>query len=359
MGQRYFNESRIVKFEINSTGLVTQFIEKYQLWLDHDEFYKSEKHIRVENSKNGIPCYHYLDISNINKHTNHLIAIDCLTEGIHAKEFFEQYNKTNRYLIFSNGTWDSVYYNLPIDYKIVYHKFFLFEMADTYNTPNRFCYYIDKKYNFSSTKPYVFLSTVGNVRPERDYLVEKLKSDLRYKNFLLRYSGQDLVGNGELDVIKVTPGNFDPYIKILEKHHHNISQTLPINLFNQAHFNLIVESDINWLNEFFLTEKTIKNLIVGMPFIIVGTPHFLKNLKELGFETYSDLWDESYDDITDYQQRVDKIVELCNNLSTFDWVTNKERLIQIGQKNQLNFLNLDRVANKEFIDFEKTVKDIL
>ena len=83
----------------------------------------------------------------------------------------------------------------------------------------------------------------------------------------------------------------------MEKYYHSISQTLPIDLYNQCRFNLTVETDLDWTNEFFLTEKTVKNLIIGMPFVSVSTPHFLKNLRSLGFETYSSVWDESYDDI--------------------------------------------------------------
>ncbi len=363
MVQAHTKGGRTVTLKINASlcGLTEQLIKRYQMWHDYRNFYKpstSNSKPLLENSESGIPCYPYTSINEINQNENSLIAIDCLTEGIHSMYFFKKYNKSNQYLIFSNGTWDISYYDLKINYRIMYHKFFLFEMADTYNTPNKFCYYLDKKYNFLNSKSYIFVSTIGNIRPERTYLVKQLMSKLKYKNFLLRYSGEDINGIGNSDIIKIEPGNFDPYTHILKKYYHSISQTLPIELFNQGHVNLIVETDINWANEFFLTEKTIKNLIIGMPFIIVGTPHFLKNLKALGFETYSSLWDEGYDDIEDYCQRIDKIVELCNNLLNFDWESNQTELIRIGQQNQLNFLNLNKVIDQEFLEIEKTIRDL-
>lgn len=342
--------------KIAPCNLVSHLIERYQIWSDAQSFYTGSHTPKVKLDPAGIPCYLYNDVKQINQHTNSLIAIDCLTEGVHSLPDFVQYNKSNRYLIFANGTWDRNTYDLGINYQLVQHNFFLFDMADTYNSPNKFCYYLDKTRDYASAKPYVFISTTGNVRPERDYLVEKLMTSLDYDNFLFRYSGQDINGSGAADVISVEPGNFDPYSLILDKYYHNVSQTLPINLYNQGHFNLTVETDLSWADSFFLTEKTIKNLVVGMPFVSVATTHFLKNLRSLGFETYSSLWDESYDDILDYYQRVDCIVKLCNNLGSFNWAAAQKELQRIGEKNQLNFLRLNKLADREFLNLEKAIE---
>ena len=50
--------------------------------------------------------------------------------------------------------------------------------------------------------------------------------------------------------------------------------------YNQSYFNIVVETDINYTDNFFLTEKTVKALLTGMPFVIVGTPDFIKNLQQ-------------------------------------------------------------------------------
>lgn len=47
---------------------------------------------------------------------------------------------------------------------------------------------------------------------------------------------------------------------------------------------------------FFPTEKTIRPLVGCKPMLIYGPRHFLKNLRDMGFCTWSDIWDESYDD---------------------------------------------------------------
>jgi hypothetical protein len=95
-----------------------------------------------------------------------------------------------------------------------------------------------------------------------------------------------------------------------------------------------------------------------MPFLIVATPHFLKYLRELGFHTYGDLWDESYDEELDYIKRIDKIVDLCNNLDTFDWESNRSALELIAMKNKCNFLNLNHIMDTVFQQFEQSIRNL-
>jgi hypothetical protein len=66
----------------------------------------------------------------------------------------------------------------------------------------------------------------------------------------------------------------------------------------------------------FFTEKIFKPLAFGHPFLVFSSAGALSKLKELGFETYSTIFDESYDDIVDPQQRFDfllkQILHICN-----------------------------------------------
>ena len=71
-----------------------------------------------------------------------------------------------------------------------------------------------------------------------------------------------------------------------------------------------------------LTEKTFKPICMQMPFIMVSTAGSLKYLRSYGFRTFGDLWDESYDDETDNDKRLDKI---CDLLVSLDQLTDKER----------------------------------
>jgi hypothetical protein len=47
---------------------------------------------------------------------------------------------------------------------------------------------------------------------------------------------------------------------------------------------------------FFPTEKIWRPMILKTPFMLQGPVNFLRNLKKLGFKTFSKFWDESYDE---------------------------------------------------------------
>ena len=46
---------------------------------------------------------------------------------------------------------------------------------------------------------------------------------------------------------------------------------------------------------FFPTEKTIRPVMAAKPMLVYGPRYFLARLRTMGFQTYNDLWDESYD----------------------------------------------------------------
>lgn len=48
---------------------------------------------------------------------------------------------------------------------------------------------------------------------------------------------------------------------------------------------------------FLPTEKTIRPMLYRKPIVVYGPRHFLHNLREQGFRTWSDCWDESYDEL--------------------------------------------------------------
>ena len=72
-----------------------------------------------------------------------------------------------------------------------------------------------------------------------------------------------------------------------------------------------------------VTEKMFKPIRYMQPFVLVGAPYSLKHLKDLGFRTFEDFWDESYDLTVDHNQRLKKVMETCNQISNF---THKETL---------------------------------
>lgn len=63
-----------------------------------------------------------------------------------------------------------------------------------------------------------------------------------------------------------------------------------------------------------LTEKTFKPIALGMPFVLVATAGSLEYLRSYGFETFGNIWDESYDTIADPHKRILAIADLLKSL---------------------------------------------
>jgi hypothetical protein len=63
-----------------------------------------------------------------------------------------------------------------------------------------------------------------------------------------------------------------------------------------------------------LTEKTLKPIALGMPFVLSAPAHSLSYLKSYGFKTFDTVWDESYDLEENDLQRSMKIVDLLKTL---------------------------------------------
>lgn len=63
----------------------------------------------------------------------------------------------------------------------------------------------------------------------------------------------------------------------------------------------------------YISEKTFRPISCKRPFIIVGAAHTLKLLQTLGFKTFPNIVNESYDNIQDPEQRLVAIIKEINN----------------------------------------------
>ena len=103
-------------------------------------------------------------------------------------------------------------------------------------------------------------------------------------------------------------------------------------LYLDTYFSIVGETEFfdNWKD--YTTEKVIKPIQQFHPFVIIGRPYVLKDLKSYGFKTFSDFWDESYDNIEDNQHRILKVYELIRELinkSDEEWELLYKQIIPI------------------------------
>lgn len=73
---------------------------------------------------------------------------------------------------------------------------------------------------------------------------------------------------------------------------------------------IVAESEI--YNSFVFTEKTMRSMYAGKPFILLAGPGSLKNLQRWGFKTFSPFIDESYDTIENTE---DRFRAICNEIN--------------------------------------------
>jgi hypothetical protein len=78
-------------------------------------------------------------------------------------------------------------------------------------------------------------------------------------------------------------------------------------------------SETNDNHKIFMTEKLWKPVMCQHFFIVHGNYLYLQRLREIGFKTFGQYFDESYDLEADSDKRIEKIVALLENLRNFDW----------------------------------------
>jgi len=104
------------------------------------------------------------------------------------------------------------------------------------------------------------------------------------------------------------------------------------NFYQNSLVSIVTETNYNF-PEVTLTEKSFKPAKEKHPFILVGSKGSLASMRSLGYKTFSEFWDESYDDIKDHRERMRAIIKLCKEIASWD--------------------------NNKIIDFKRRVKPIL
>lgn len=100
-------------------------------------------------------------------------------------------------------------------------------------------------------------------------------------------------------------------------------------------------------NEWFPTEKTYKSLMLGHPFVVYGGQHSLRKIQSLGFETFGNVIDETYDDAEYPIERADRLVESLKKAVNITVTPSKHNRLQFQQ-----------VANSIYLKLFNVLKDI-
>lgn len=195
------------------------------------------------------------------------------------------------------------------------------------------------------TNQYKFFMQMQNIRPDRDTLYEKLTPVLHDSLHSYRNRGVFLHND------HVEQGPWQRYMNF--------------DWINQTCFSLTVETymdnnleNVGWSltenDSWFLCEKAYKAIAAHHPFLLASTHTNLAYLRSQGFETFPELWDESYDDEPDFGRRIDRIVDIIKQVdrASFDQRRVKEKL----KHNRARFF--DQELTKKFCQ-ETVIEPIL
>lgn len=91
-----------------------------------------------------------------------------------------------------------------------------------------------------------------------------------------------------------------------------------------------------------LTEKSLRPIACGQPFILAGTHGSLEYLRSYGFQTFGDIWDESYDSIEDPLKRLHTITDLMKQITNWSPTVREQKISQanaVAEHNRQHFFS--------------------
>lgn len=192
-------------------------------------------------------------------------------------------------------------------------------------------------------KPYKFLLLNGRLRSHRKYLIEYL--DLNglldqglwtwLDNSLNRASDIKLIHDGENLMLSPRKVSYLPPEYEVPRYRDKIGISTgdftKFDLFNKewgeiylyakpyidTYFSVVTETV--FLSPYsFRTEKIWKPIAMGHPWICMANSGYYKDLRDLGFQTFEHIIDESFDSILDNQDRIQRISMVIKDLCSSD-----------------------------------------
>lgn len=94
------------------------------------------------------------------------------------------------------------------------------------------------------------------------------------------------------------------------------------------------------------SEKVYQPMFYLKPFILAAPPHTLKYLREQGFKTFGNFWDESYDSIENHEERLMAIIDLVDIIDTMPIETLRDMYMKMQRILEHNRNLVQRILGK-------------
>tara|TARA_B100001057_G_scaffold24999_1_gene22985 strand:- start:2570 stop:3577 length:1008 start_codon:yes stop_codon:yes gene_type:complete len=190
----------------------------------------------------------------------------------------------------------------------------------------------DKKYTFDhSQKKYDFLYLNKNPRRHRVKMFEKLSNTGTLQKSLYTYWPD-----------KKLPREYElPWAQ--EYPRYGMDQDIYERPYNDTACSIVSETNDND-TEIFMTEKIWKPIIAQHIFIVHGNYLYLQRLREMGFRTFNNYFEEVYDLDRDPNIRINTIADVCDRLIDAPWQDIYLQTKALRQYNYDNFFNKEKLS---------------
>lgn len=340
----------------NRKLVLDTFCEVYDLlkpWADH-EFWRFSDHDIVPNAIYLIGRQQVIE--NLEKIKQAIDNHTCLiilsnpaegsdTQRRHCQSWgLDTYIKSGQMLMISGGDIEPPWANLLYDS-------FLPKMLD-YKENIQAAGRVEEIFA-RTDKPYSFLFLNGRYREHRRWLIEHLDlsralwTNLDRGNGAIRY----LPAEYEFDFYQEQVGQ-ECSLKFV-KHHLFRGDWGEIYLkaepYINTYFSLVTETVFEYPYSF-RTEKIWKPICMGHPFILAANSGYYRDLRNLGFQTFDGIIDESFDLIENNQTRLQRISQVVNDLCKQDLAAFIKECYNICKYNQQHLVYMREQVRKEFPD---------
>lgn len=206
-----------------------------------------------------------------------------------------------------------------------------------------------------SIKPYVFDALLGNHKPSREYVYQRIMDgNLADSHIYVKYIKHQQRPLSEI----IQEGSFDwpPGAQVIEETNADrwgtgevvwfngkgtaSSCIVPEDIYGKCAYSIVTETRIQD-DHVFITEKTAKCLIARRIFVMFAGPGYLRHLQDLGFRTFGHVIDESYDLEGDRLTRWSRAFDQVERLIAMpqDWVFDQCR--EVLEHNYRLFVSRD------------------
>jgi hypothetical protein len=183
-----------------------------------------------------------------------------------------------------------------------------------------------------NSKPYAFDALLGRRRYHRDFVINSFESAHLLESNLITYRQNFMHNTPHLKNINLFPyvsPHLDPSWDVEVP---TDAYQMPWEIYRRTNYSVVCET-IHDQEIFFMTEKTAKPIWAKRLFVMFSTPGFLKRLHELGFKTFDHVIDESYDNVSNAQQRFVQAFEQVKWLTHQDPEKIQQRIQSVVQHN--------------------------